>query len=96
MSSKQIILIFKSPFTGVYNESKIVAVVDQYISFIWTETYQQGGNFKLVLPYLPDGVREDSILEIEWASEHMVVNEIYEEYNPVRDNMITVSGIAFF
>ena len=96
MSSKQIILVFKSPFTGVYSESKIVAVVDQYISFIWTETYQQGGNFKLVLPYLPDGVREDSILEIEGASEHMVVNEIYEEYTPGQKNMITVSGIAFF
>ena len=96
MSNKQIILVFKSPFTGVYSESKIVALVDRYISFIWTETYQEGGNFKLVLHELPKGIKEDSILEIEGAKEIMVVNEIYEEYTPGRENMITVSGITFF
>ena len=96
MSNKQTIITFKSPFTGVYSDSKIVAVVDRYISFIWTETYQQGGNFKLVLHELPEGIEEDSIVNIPGSSEIMVVNEIYREYIPGQKTTITVSGITFF
>lgn len=96
MSSKQIILTFRSPFTGVYSDSKIVALVDRYISFIWNETYQGGGSFKLVLHELPKGIEEDSILEIPGSTEIMVVDEIYREYIPGQKTTITVSGIAFF
>lgn len=59
------------------NDFKVVGVIDDYISLIWTDRYDEAGDFELVLPMsseLIPLIQFDYFLSID-ASEHVMVIE---------------------
>lgn len=58
-------------------EFRMVGIIDSYISFIWTDRYDEAGDFELILPMdepVLDMVQADYYLSIE-ESEHMMIIE---------------------
>ena len=56
---------------------KMVAIVDTFISFIWTDRYDEAGDFELILPMdtpVLDTIKEDYYLTID-ESEHVMIIE---------------------
>lgn len=56
---------------------KMVAIIDTFISFIWTDRYDEAGDFELILPMdtpVLDTIKEDYYLTID-ESEHVMIIE---------------------
>ena len=54
---------------------KMVGIIDSYISFIWTDRYDEAGDFELILPmdtFALDVIKPDYYLSID-SSEHMMI-----------------------
>lgn len=74
---------------------KAVDIIDTYKSFIWTDRYNEYGDFEIQAPVnmkLLDTCRQDYYLWIK-ESEHMMIVENIEIASDVEDgNVITVTG----
>lgn len=58
-------------------EFKMVGIIDNYISFIWTDRYDEAGDFELILPmdeYVLNIIQSDYYLTVD-ESEHVMIIE---------------------
>jgi len=73
-----------------------VDVVDQYISFIWTERWSTFGDFQIVTIATPDNRRRfviDTMISIPQQSKRVMIVESVEEKDDVeKGNVLTVKG----
>lgn len=73
----------------------VVSVVDTYESLIWTDRYDQYGDFELVLP-ITDGIfthlKQDNYI-VNRKSEHlMIIEKLLVKSDVERGNYLTISG----
>lgn len=72
-----------------------IAIIDDYVSFIWTERYDEYGDFELYLPmkseYL-DIFQKDYLLTIKDSTRAMIVEELTIDSNIEDGDRLTVTG----
>lgn len=73
----------------------IVAVIDNYKSFIWTERYFTCGDFELYLPAsleMTEILKRDNYIQVKDSSSTMVIEDIQIETNAENGSYIKVTG----
>ena len=80
----------------VYDTSMIlVAVIDRYSSLIWTDRYDNCGDFEISLPYEPkwsEVLRKDYFCRTTYSDHWAVIEKIEESKEEDGPLMMTVSG----
>lgn len=80
----------------VLDENKnAFTVVDDYISFIWTERYDKCGDFELYIPADINALqylKRDNYLRIPNSDTVMIIEDIYIDTDAEEGNFITVQG----
>lgn len=72
-----------------------IDIVDQYISFLWTERWSTMGDFQIETLATPDNKRRfvaDAMLWIPQSKRIMIVEKIEEVDNVEKGNVLTVNG----
>ena len=72
-----------------------VAVLDKYVSFIWTDRYNESGEFELVIPISEKGakyVKENCFLSIPTSDRMMIVESIKTETDSKDGNTYDITG----
>lgn len=72
-----------------------VAIVDTYESLIWTERYDQYGDFELRMPITDDALRllkQDYYIESRESEHLMIIEKILINSDAERGNYLTISG----
>ncbi len=83
----------------IYDQTfKTVAVIDAYESLIWTDRYDQCGDFELTLPYMygkeyfGDYLIKDNYCGIEYSKRKMIIERIEYENDEESAPIMIVSG----
>ena len=72
-----------------------VAVIDTYKSLIWTDRYNQCGDFELHLPVRQEfleSLKEDNYLQIKDSEHAMIVQDISVDSDAEEGNSLTITG----
>lgn len=72
-----------------------IAIIDDYVSFIWTERYDECGDFELVMamdPQLLDIFQMDYLLTIKESDKAMIIEEIDVDSNIEDGDRLTITG----
>lgn len=74
---------------------EVVALIDAYKSLIWTERYNEAGDFELYLPMKPDLFRYIKLDYYAWIREserYMIIDKLAVDSDPEDGDYLTVSG----
>lgn len=72
-----------------------VGIIDTYISLIWTDRYNEAGDFEMVIPYsqkIIDIAKEDYYLINELSEHVMIIEEIYITTDVEEGEQVTIKG----
>lgn len=72
-----------------------LAVLDNFISFIWTDRYQGYGDFQVVMPVdldILEFLKQDNYLMLPNSDRYMIVESIQTETDVEEGNKLTVTG----
>lgn len=75
-----------------------VAVIDSYSSLIWTDRYQEAGDFELVLPPTDDilaYVSQSSYVRLDESDQYMLIEDLKLETNSVDGDQLFVTGRSY-
>ena len=76
-------------------EFKAVGIIDSYISLIWTDRYNESGDFEILLPMdtpVSDLIKEDYYLIINESEHVMFVEDIYISTDIEEGSRLKVTG----
>jgi len=71
------------------------AVLDKYTSFIWTDRYNEAGEFELTIPVTAknaDKIRKDDYLRIKTSNRLMIIESIKTEMDTEDGNVYSITG----
>lgn len=77
------------------SDQKCIAILDKYKSFIWTDRYDEAGEFELCIPVdakYAQSIKEDMFLTIPISNRMMVVETIKVEADVEDGNYLVISG----
>ena len=72
-----------------------IGIIDTYISLIWTDRYNEAGDFEMVIPYsqkIIDIAKEDYYLINELSEHVMIIEEIYITTDVEEGEQVTIKG----
>lgn len=76
-------------------EFETQAIIDAYISFIWTERYNECGDFELKIPVTPEirnVLKKDRYVAISDTDRLMIIENLETGFNVESGDVLTVSG----
>lgn len=80
----------------VYNTSfTLVSIIDRYSSLIWSDRYDECGDFELVMPYqqsLKSIFKQNYYCKIEYSDRWMIIEELEIKYDEEDPPQFTVKG----